>query len=696
MPLIELTPTGTLDTAVNVGNAGLGVFKQKTSLSLELRKINVGSTKLTINSADSGNVIVLDLGTLTASDIPNLDASKITTGLIPWSRIDGSTANITGGSGTFTTGLGFSAASRTYAIANSGNSLTFEAKNSQAGGFILEDWALNAGDLDFRRILVSSTEMQFLAANNSTSVLRVLHGLSMEGLTYLGAATGTADRDLIIRGANGTVTLRCNPSGTFVQTIQNRAGTLAHLDQVVQVSNNLSEFSGSPATARSNLGLVIGTNVQAWNAGLDSISALATTSFGRSLLTQADAAASRTTLGLVIGTNVQAWDSDLDSIAALTTTSFGRSLLTQADAAALRTAAALGSISTQNSTAVAITGGTVTGLSGLSVNTSATQLLVPGSTGNPDTVNSILEYRRTGAAGLLGMDWSADGATDFHFRMLLNGAGTQIQFTGAAGLTYLFDRACTFSNTVNTNGLSILTNGALQTAGVGGGSVVGNARGTGAVDLQVIRTAATQVAAGNYSFTAGNSCTASGNNSIAFGNSNVASGSNSIAVGASNSSTTNSSFAHGYQSVARRAGSRVFSSGRIAADGDAQAGELVLRATVTSTTLTELLGGLDSQRLVLQDDMTLQFYMMLVMRRADGNDESAAFEFRGCVDRNVGAGTAAFVGAISKTVLARDVVAWDVTVDVDTTNGSVRVRAQAEAGKTVYAVAYVTYVEVIA
>lgn len=54
---------------------------------------------------------------------------------------------------------------------------------------------------------------------------------------------------------------------------------------------------------------------QPLDSDLTAIVALTTTAYGRAVLALADAAAARTAFGVVIGTNVQAWDTDLDALA---------------------------------------------------------------------------------------------------------------------------------------------------------------------------------------------------------------------------------------------------------------------------------------------------------------------------------------------------------------------------------------------
>jgi hypothetical protein len=150
---------------------------------------------------------------------------------------------------------------------------------------------------------------------------------------------------------------------------------LATTDGNIIVGNGSTWVAESGATARTSLGLTIGSDVQAYDAGLQSISGLTTsanqmiyttgsdtyattslTAAGRAILDDADAAAQRTTLGLAIGSNVQAYDAGLQSISGLTTsanqmiyttgsdtyattslTAAGRAILDDADASAQRT-----------------------------------------------------------------------------------------------------------------------------------------------------------------------------------------------------------------------------------------------------------------------------------------------------------------------------------------------------------------------
>jgi hypothetical protein len=127
-------------------------------------------------------------------------------------------------------------------------------------------------------------------------------------------------------------------------------------------SGAFSALSGIPTTL-SGYGI---TDAQPLDGDLTAIAALTTDAFGRGLLIKTDAASVRTYIGAGTSsfsgafsalsgipttlsgygiTDAQPLDSDLTAIAALTTTSFGRSLLTQADAAATRSTIGAGTSS---------------------------------------------------------------------------------------------------------------------------------------------------------------------------------------------------------------------------------------------------------------------------------------------------------------------------------------------------------------
>ncbi|MGD9724399.1 MAG: NosD domain-containing protein [Pirellulales bacterium] len=120
-------------------------------------------------------------------------------------------------------------------------------------------------------------------------------------------------------------------------------------------------------------------------------------------------------------------------------------------------------------------------------------------------------------------------------------------------------------------------------------TVGGNARGTRAVDLQQLRTAATQVAGGNDSWALGRSNTASASDAGCLGATNVASAAGAIAIGSINTASGVNSLASGSRADTKsRIGFSAWASGRFGGNGDAQVGTTVLRAATTSTSATRM------------------------------------------------------------------------------------------------------------
>jgi hypothetical protein len=290
----------------------------------------------------------------------------------------------------------------------------------------------------------------------------------------------------------------------------------------------------------------------------------------------------------------------------------------------------------------------------------------------------------------------------------------------------------TQNNIAITNQHSGETNSALVLTPKGTGAFIlgpkpdgtatgGNARGTRAVDLQLARNTATQVASGSgsfaaginntvtnggaigsgntaggtfASFAAGVSCTASGNNSVAMGRSSTASGGGSLSVGgfcsasgegavALGNNTTASatgSFAIGSRSVANRYGMIAFcpETFSLTTSGDAQGAIFVLRNKTTNATATELFLQTPSTRLTVPSGKIISFTINISGVKSDGS--AVAHYLRQYCLKNV-AGTTTEVYA-PVTIGTDNAAGTSIALSANDTNDALRVEVTGIAAET--------------
>jgi hypothetical protein len=218
-----------------------------------------------------------------------------------------------------------------------------------------------------------------------------------------------------------------------------------------------------------------------------------------------------------------------------------------------------------------------------------------------------------------------------------------------------------------------------------GSTTGGNGRGNKAVDLQMSRDAATQVAGGNYSFTAGRA--------------NTASGDRAVGIGESNNITGDHSFGSGYASSDRgKYGAQLWSSGFFVTAGDAQAYRSTLRIQTTDATPTRITtdgaaaGAANSLTLPSTGSNKCEGF---IVARNTSTGATATWTVKWAIKTTGTVGSTTLIGSPSITQDFADVgtTTWVVAITADTTNGASAITVTGAAATTVRWVANIAVVE---
>ena len=288
--------------------AGTSILSAATALP-----VTYGGTGLA--AATQGSVLVAN----TANTISALDGGGSVDGVliynktadtISWTAIDLSTAQVTGTLGVSAGGTGKTSFTDGGVLLGGGATAVATLDTGFTGtnsGYASDTAVTGVGSASGVGFTATVTEtggvLQSITITDGGSLFVIDEVITLTGVTS--------------ENATATVTVATLTDGSIRQM-----AVLADGEIIVGDGTSIP-VAESGATARTSLGVAIGSDVQAWDTQLDDIAALAPTENNimvgdGSNWTLETPSAARTSLGIAIGTDVQAYSDGLESISGLT------------------------------------------------------------------------------------------------------------------------------------------------------------------------------------------------------------------------------------------------------------------------------------------------------------------------------------------------------------------------------------------
>lgn len=181
---------GEINTASNVGTAGVGVFKQKIGVDLKFKKINAGSNKIIIQDDTGDDEIDIDL-----------DETKIPVANLIMARIAGSTFNsvqhiqdVFHSAGVTNSGSGFISDDADGTITVATGTGQIRISNSSTAQLVFTDWDVESGV----NVALIDNDLNYIYVEYNSGAPRVIATITKRSDSNTNILLGNVYRDGIV------------------------------------------------------------------------------------------------------------------------------------------------------------------------------------------------------------------------------------------------------------------------------------------------------------------------------------------------------------------------------------------------------------------------------------------------------------------------------------------------------------------